>query len=123
MLADLQGQIERITYTNNETGYTIAKIKVYGRRDLGTVVGTFMAPMPGEILKMQGEWANHPKFGEQFKVVQYKSLVPASVAGIEKISRAPGSSKGIGSVMALSPTSEIILPTDVNARYADQIDN
>ena len=99
MLADLQGQIERITYTNDETGYTIAKVKVYGRRDLVTVVGSFMAPMPGEILKMQGEWANHPKFGEQFKVVHYKSLVPASVAGIEKY-LGSGLIKGIGPVMA-----------------------
>ncbi len=99
MLADLQGQIERITYTNEENGYTIAKIKVYGRRDLVTVVGNFMAPMPGEILKMQGEWANHPKFGEQFKVVHYKSLVPASVAGIEKY-LGSGLIKGIGPVMA-----------------------
>ena len=99
MLVDLQGQIERITYTNEETGYTIAKVKVYGRRDLVTVVGNFMAPMPGEILKMQGEWANHPKFGEQFKVVHYKSLVPASVAGIEKY-LGSGLIKGIGPVMA-----------------------
>ena len=99
MLADLQGQIERITYTNEENGYTIAKVKVYGRRDLVTVVGNFMAPIPGEILKMQGEWANHPKFGEQFKVVHYKSLVPASVAGVEKY-LGSGLIKGIGPVMA-----------------------
>ena len=32
MLTDLQGQIERITYTNDENGFTIAKVKVYGRR-------------------------------------------------------------------------------------------
>jgi hypothetical protein len=62
---------------NEETGYTIAKVKVYDRRDLVTVVGNFMTPMPGEILKMQGERANHPKYGEQFKVTRYKSLVPA----------------------------------------------
>ena len=49
MLADLQGQIERITYTNDENGFTIAKVKVYGRRDLVTVVGNLMAPTPGEI--------------------------------------------------------------------------
>jgi exodeoxyribonuclease V alpha subunit len=99
MLAELQGQIERITYTNEEDGFTIAKIKVYGRRDLVTVVGNFMAPMPGEILKMQGEWGNHPKYGEQFKVVHYKSLVPASVAGIEKY-LGSGLIRGIGPVMA-----------------------
>jgi exodeoxyribonuclease V alpha subunit len=99
MLADLKGQIERITYSNDETGYTIAKVKVYGLRDLVTVVGNLLAPTPGEILKMQGEWATHPKYGEQFRVVHYKSLVPASVYGIEKY-LGSGFIKGIGPVMA-----------------------
>ena len=78
MLADLQGQIERITYTNDENGFTIAKLKVYGQRDLVTIVGNLMAPTPGEILKMRGEWANHPKYGEQFKIVHCKTAVLAS---------------------------------------------
>jgi exodeoxyribonuclease V alpha subunit len=99
MLADLQGQIERITYTNDENGYTIAKVKVYGRRDLVAVVGNLLAPTPGEILKMQGEWTSHPKYGEQFRVVHYKSLVPASVYGMEKY-LGSGLIKGIGPVMA-----------------------
>lgn len=99
MLADLQGQIERITYTNDDNGFTIAKVKVYGHRDLVTVVGTLMAPTPGEILKMRGEWTNHPKYGEQFKVVQYRSLVPASVYGIQKY-LSSGLIKGIGPIMA-----------------------
>jgi exodeoxyribonuclease V alpha subunit len=60
MLTNLQGQIERITYSNDEAGYTIAKVKVYGRRDLVTVVGNFMAPMPGEIL-----WRNFKDVGKQ----------------------------------------------------------
>jgi len=68
MNTELTGQIERITYAAEEDGFTIAKVKVQGRRDLVTVVGSIMAPAPGEILKMQGEWVNHPKFGEQFKV-------------------------------------------------------
>ncbi len=99
MLTDLQGQIERITFTSDETGFTIAKVKVAGRRDLVAVVGNLMAPTPGEVLKMRGEWTNHPKFGEQFKVVEYKSLVPASVQGIQKY-LGSGLIKGIGPVMA-----------------------
>jgi exodeoxyribonuclease V alpha subunit len=99
MLADLQGQIERITYTNEENGYTIAKLKVYGQKDLVTIVGNLMAPTPGEIIKMKGEWANHPKYGEQFKIVHYKTTVPASVYGIEKY-LGSGLIKGIGPVMA-----------------------
>jgi exodeoxyribonuclease V alpha subunit len=99
MLVDLQGQIERVTYTNDENGYTIAKLKVYGQRELVTVVGNLMAPTPGEIIRMRGEWSNHPKYGEQFKIVQYKSMVPASVYGIEKY-LSSGLIKGIGPVMA-----------------------
>jgi hypothetical protein len=38
-LMELQGQIERVTYTNDENGYTIAKLKVYGQRELVTIVG------------------------------------------------------------------------------------
>ena len=48
---------------------------------------------------MQGEWTSHPKYGEQFRVVHYKSLVPASVYGIEKY-LGSGLIKGIGPVMA-----------------------
>ena len=99
MLADLQGQLERITYTNEENGYTIAKVKVYGQRDLVTIVGNLMAPIPGEIIKMRGEWVNHPKYGEQFKITHYKTMVPASVYGIEKY-LGSGLIKGIGPVMA-----------------------
>ncbi len=43
-LADLHGQIERITYTSEDTGYTVAKIKVYGRHDLVTIIGNMVNP-------------------------------------------------------------------------------
>jgi exodeoxyribonuclease V alpha subunit len=95
----LQGQIERITYANDENGYTVAKVKVNGKRDLVTVVGTLMAPPPGEIIKMYGEWTTHPQYGEQFRVVRYQTSVPASVYGIEKY-LGSGLIKGIGPVMA-----------------------
>jgi len=99
MPTHLSGQIERITFTNEENGFTIALVKVEGQKDLVTVVGNLMAPTPGEILEMQGEWANHPKFGEQFKVVQFKTKVPATVYGIQKY-LGSGLIKGVGPVMA-----------------------
>lgn len=99
MLATLNGQIERITFTNEETGYTIAKVKVRGRRELVTVVGMLMSPMPGEILDMKGEWTSHPQFGEQFKVAEYRTKVPATVYGIRKY-LGSGLIKGLGPVMA-----------------------
>ncbi len=98
-LAELQGQIERITFTSEETGYTVAKIKVYGRRELVTIIGNIVNPTPGEIIKMKGEWGNHPKYGEQFKIVSCQTTTPASVHGIEKY-LGSGLIKGIGPVMA-----------------------
>ena len=98
MYVSLKGQIERITYTNDENGYTVAKVKVSGRKDLVTVVGTLLIPIPGEVIEMKGNWMNHPRYGEQFKVEHYKSLVPASVYGIEKY-LGSGLIKGIGPIM------------------------
>lgn len=98
-LTDLRGQIERITYTNEESGYTVARVKVYGRKDLVTVIGNIVNPTPGEIVSMKGEWGNHPKYGEQFKVVFCQSTTPATVYGIEKY-LGSGLVKGIGPVMA-----------------------
>jgi exodeoxyribonuclease V alpha subunit len=99
MLVDLQGQIERVTYANEETGYTIARVKVQGQRDLVTVVGNLLAANPGEIIRMQGEWTTHPKYGEQFKIVHCTTVIPATVHGIQKY-LGSGLIKGIGPVMA-----------------------
>ena len=99
MLTDLQGQIERITYFNEENGYTVAKVKIPNRNELVTVVGSIIAPTPGEVIAMKGEWVTSPRYGAQFKVVHYTSLVPASVSGIEKY-LGSGLIRGIGPVMA-----------------------
>ena len=69
ILTALQGQIERITYTNEENCYTVAKVKIYGHRDLVTFIGAIVNPTPGEVIRMKGEWGHHPKYGEQFKIV------------------------------------------------------
>ena len=99
MPVDLQGQIERVTYTSEESGFTIAKLRVNGHSELVTVVGNLLGPVPGETIKLRGEWVKHPKYGEQFKVLEYKTAVPASVHGIQKY-LGSGLIKGIGPVMA-----------------------
>lgn len=99
MLVNLDGQIERITYCNEENGFTIARVKVFGQKELVTVVGNLMAATPGAVLKMKGEWSIHPKFGEQFKVINYKIEVPATLYGVKKY-LGSGLIKGIGPVMA-----------------------
>jgi exodeoxyribonuclease V alpha subunit len=99
MLVELRGQIERITFYNEENGFTVAQLRVRGQRQLVTIVGHLMSPKPGEGLQLQGEWSLHPKYGEQFKFVEHETLFPATVSGMEKY-LASGFIKGIGPVMA-----------------------
>lgn len=98
-LSELRGQIERITFTSEENGFTIARVKVYGRKELVTAAGHIDHPVPGEIVNMKGEWGRHPQYGEQFKIVSCECVVPATVHGIEKY-LGSGLIKGIGPVMA-----------------------
>jgi len=99
MRVDVTGQIERITYTNPENGYTIAQVKVRGEKRVLSVVGTLIDPMPGEMVELQGHWKIHPKYGEQFEVEEYRTTVPATIHGIKKY-LGSGLIKGIGPVMA-----------------------
>ncbi len=96
---ELEGQIERITYFSEETGFTVARLKVQGSSDPVTVVGNLIAPTQGEILMLKGSWLTHPKFGRQFKIESHRTKVPSTVDGIR---RYLGSRliKGIGPVMA-----------------------
>lgn len=99
MVEDLEGHIESITYTNEENGYTIARVRVDGHDELITIVGTLVSPLPGEMIFMKGEWNRHPKYGRQFKISSYKTSVPAATVGIEKY-LASGLIRGIGAEMA-----------------------
>lgn len=99
MLTNLSGRVEKITYENEENGFTIARVKVKGQWGLATVVGYLMGPAPGETIQMKGEWTSHPKYGEQFKVHQYKIEYPATVNGIKRY-LGSGLIRGIGPVMA-----------------------
>ncbi|WP_035257033.1 SF1B family DNA helicase RecD2 [Desulfatirhabdium butyrativorans] len=95
----LTGLLERITHQNEETGYLIAKIQVRGRKDLVTIVGHILSPTPGEVLTLKGFWSTHPKYGEQFKILEYETRTPASVQGIRKY-LGSGLIRGIGPKMA-----------------------
>ena len=98
-MTTLTGRVERITYYNEENGFTIAKISVAGHLDLVTVTGNLMDPSPGTVLELKGDWTNHPRFGEQFKTKQYAIKVPTTEQGIRRF-LGSGLIKGIGPVMA-----------------------
>jgi exodeoxyribonuclease V alpha subunit len=97
--ASIKGQLERVTYSNEENGYSVFKIDVKGSPDLVTAVGFCEKHMPGEELEFSGAWANHPKFGRQFQFSSCKSIRPSTVEGIKRY-LGSGLIKGLGPRMA-----------------------
>ncbi|HHW31619.1 MAG TPA: ATP-dependent RecD-like DNA helicase [Clostridiaceae bacterium] len=95
----LSGVVERITYSNEETGFSVIKIKSKGFSDLVTVVGNLAAVNVGSTIKLKGEWKYDSKYGRQFNVIEYTEVIPATIAGIEKY-LGSGLIKGIGPVYA-----------------------
>ncbi|MDI9884584.1 ATP-dependent RecD-like DNA helicase [Streptomyces sp. HNM0645] len=95
-LAVLEGVLERITYANEENGYTVARVDTgRGSSDLLTVVGSLLGAQPGESLRMEGRWGSHPQYGKQFTVENYTTVLPATVQGIRRY-LGSGLIKGIG---------------------------
>jgi exodeoxyribonuclease V alpha subunit len=98
-LEKLSGELERIVFSGDESGYTVLRVHVPRQHDLVTVVGSLPGVQPGERLEMDGRWVNHPKFGLQFQVSRYTSLLPASANAIKRY-LSSSFVKGIGPVMA-----------------------
>ncbi|MET9367970.1 ATP-dependent RecD-like DNA helicase [Streptomyces griseoflavus] len=98
--ATLEGVLERITYANEENGYTVARVDTgRGAGDLLTVVGALLGAQVGESLRMEGRWGSHPQYGKQFHVENYTTVLPATVQGIRRY-LGSGLVKGIGPVFA-----------------------
>jgi len=97
--ATLEAVLERITYANEETGYTVARVATNRSSDLLTVVGPLLGAQPGESLRLRGRWASHPQYGRQFQVEAYDTVLPATIQGIRRY-LGSGLIKGIGPKMA-----------------------
>ncbi|WP_406288201.1 ATP-dependent RecD-like DNA helicase [Embleya sp. NBC_00896] len=94
--AVLDAVLERITYQNDENGWTVARVDT-GRHgtELLTVVGALLGAQPGESIRMRGKWGSHPQFGKQFMVEAFTTVLPATVQGIRRY-LGSGLIKGIG---------------------------
>ena len=94
-MEQLRCAVERITYRNDESGYTVLRCRARGYQDLITVVGSMPETHPGSILQLEGEWRIDAKYGRQFSVTAFEEAMPATAYGMEKY-LGSGLVKGIG---------------------------
>lgn len=95
----VEGEVERITYENLESGFRVVKVAVPGRRDRLAVVGVFPRVAVGSRVRARGTLEVDKNHGEQLRATSVTELAPTTLAGIEKY-LGSGLIKGIGEVTA-----------------------
>ncbi len=79
----IQGTINNIVFRNEESGYTVARL-IGSDNSSFTVVGNFGQSIPGETLKVTGNWIKHPQYGDQLKMENYEVIEPTTIEGIRR---------------------------------------
>jgi len=94
-LDSVQGEVERVTFHSEESGFCVLRIRVKGRGELVTITGSAPSIASGEYIECQGAWFNDKRYGMQFKAETLKSIAPTTIEGMEKY-LGSGMVKGIG---------------------------
>lgn len=95
---ELTARVEHVRFTSPETGWSVMGIS-YGPNRTATAVGSMMAPHPGDIAVLHGEWCKDGKWGWQFKFTTYTPHLPADAQQAEDY-LSSGRIKGIGTSTA-----------------------
>ncbi len=95
----VRGVVERVTFHNEESGFSVLRVLVRGRKELVTVIGNVATVTPGEWITAEGRWVRDREHGMQLKAGRVETQPPDSREGIEKY-LASGMIKGIGPVYA-----------------------
>jgi exodeoxyribonuclease V alpha subunit len=98
-VVEITGVIEEIVFRNEENGFTVMEIRNDEDRGLVTAVGSLPFANQGEKVRIVGEWTMHPDYGQQIKIYNMESVVPATLDGLEKY-LSSGLIKGVGPATA-----------------------
>ena len=84
-LEKLSGIVERITYHNEQNGWSVLKVSPFKEPNrLATVLIHQVKVFAGATMEFWGAWSHHPKHGEQFKAERSVEKKPASAAALEQ---------------------------------------
>ena len=97
-MARFEGVVEKISYRNDENGFTVAQVKLEGGERLAAV-GAMPMLLAGERAAFEGELVEHREYGRQIRVSWVESIRPESLDGIEKY-LASGMIRGVGPATA-----------------------
>ncbi len=82
--ATFRGVVQRVTFHNEDSGYSILKVKPERGGEVLTVLGNAPRVVAGESIEAEGEWIENAEYGRQFKASALKLSQPESVDGLER---------------------------------------
>lgn len=94
----LEGTMESLVFQSDDNRFCVFRMKT-ADRGMTTAVYRGVAPFSGEMIRAEGNWVTHARFGQQFSIERYQPVQPSSKVGIERF-LASGAVKGIGKAMA-----------------------
>jgi exodeoxyribonuclease V alpha subunit len=80
----VEGEVVRVTYESEKTGWRVLRVAVTGKADPEAWVGVFQAAPPGTRVRATGQYVKDPKHGEQLKVESLITVAPSTLDGIER---------------------------------------
>jgi exodeoxyribonuclease V alpha subunit len=83
----IEGTLDHLLYVNEQNGYSVAVLAVSdanGSLTRVTVVGDLSGVEVGSTIRAQGRMEKHPRFGDQFKVLDFETLRPAGAVALER---------------------------------------
>lgn len=93
----IRGYIDHIIYQNNGNGYTVLELISEG--DSVICVGTMRGVVQGESIEAEGEFVEHPVYGQQLKVTAYQTVAPEDTDDMLRY-LSSGAIKGVGAALA-----------------------
>ena len=78
----VEGEVERVTFENEQTGFRVVKLAVAGRSDRLTVVGSFPRVGVGTRVRVRGSIETSAKHGEQLRAASVTELQPDTLLGV-----------------------------------------
>jgi exodeoxyribonuclease V alpha subunit len=83
-VSTLTGEVSRVSYENEETGFRVVKVVQNAREGPVMLVGVFQAVGPGNQVRATGHYIDDPKHGRQFRADSVVVVAPETLDGIER---------------------------------------
>ena len=115
-MSKFEGTVEDIVYRNDQSGWTVASVKLDGDKSRISAVGVMPFLFAGEHALFEGELTEHKDYGKQIKVASCEATRPETRSGVERF-LASGLIRGIGPA-----TAKLIVET-FGARALDVLES